>query len=133
MKFTQLILAVFSLAVAGCATPPGNAAYPEQAEKTYRWTPNVDPNAARAYSSFLIGRYAALTNDPREAARRYAEAVAREPGDADLVERAVFAALLSGEMEAATYISKSAGTKSWPERFCHIAASACSTILLAVD
>ncbi len=105
MKAVNWVFAVFAL----CATACSTSSSVQGADTTYRWTPHSDPNAARAYSSFLIGRYAALTNDPREAARRYAEAVAREPGDADLVERAVFAALLSGEMEAAADIARASG------------------------
>ena len=104
MKAVHLMLAGLALALTACSSVPAPGA-----ATTYQWTPHSDANAARAYSSFLIGRYAALTNDPREAARRYAEAVAREPGDADLVERAVFAALLSGEMEAAADIARAAG------------------------
>ena len=104
MKAVYVIIAGLTLLVTACSSTPAPGAF-----TTYKWTPNTDPNAARAYSSFLIGRYAALTNDPREAARRYAEAVAREPGDADLVERAVFAALLSGEMDAAADIARASG------------------------
>ena len=105
MKAVKLIFASLALLAAACSSMPVGPGE----STSYRWTPHSDPNAARAYSSFLIGRYAALTNDPREAARRYAEAVAREPGDADLVERAVFAALLSGEMEAAADIARASG------------------------
>lgn len=105
MRVVQLFMAGLALCVAACSSSSPASGV----DTTYRWTPHSDANAARAYSSFLIGRYAALTNDPREAARRYAEAVAREPGDADLVERAVFAALLSGEMEAAADIARASG------------------------
>ena len=112
--------------IAACSSTPPAAVPSSGAETVYRWSSNIDPNAARAYSSFLIGRYAALTNDPKEAARRYAEAVAREPGDADLVERAVFTALLSGEMDAAIYIAESAG----PEVISNVALP---RLTLAVD
>lgn len=126
MKSRFLISAAMALAVSSCATPVAPTSDAEESRTTYRWTPNVDPDSAKAYSSFLIGRYAALTNDPREAARQYAEAVAREPGDPDLVERAVFAALLSGDMDAATEISESAGSKIIRE-------SALPRLTLAVD
>ena len=122
MKAVHLVLAGLAVLVSACAT---TSSVPS-AEMTYRWTPNSDPNAARAYSSFLIGRYAALTNDPREAARRYAEAVAREPGDADLVERAVFAALLSGDMDAAADIARASGNEV-------IAQAALPRLALAVE
>ena len=109
MKTIHMVMIGLAALVTACSTTQAIPA--TGAETAYRWSPHSDPNAARAYSSFLVGRYAALTNDPREAARRYAEAVAREPGDADLVERAVFAALLSGEMEAAADISRAAGNE----------------------
>ena len=63
---------------------------------------------ADAYSSFLVGRFASLTNDPREAARNYADALSDAPADAGLTERAVFAALLSGDVTTALRVAEKA-------------------------
>ena len=124
MKPAFLLVTGAAMLLSACATSTSSSAHGANTE--YRWTPQSDPNSARAYSSFLIGRYAALTNDPREAARRYAEAVARRPGDVDLVERAVFSALLSGDMQAAVDISEAAGPEVVSE-------AALARLTLAVD
>lgn len=64
------------------------------------------PDTATGYSHFLVGRFAALTNDPREAASSYAAAMESLPGDRSLAERAVFAALLADDFDKAVKAAK---------------------------
>jgi tetratricopeptide (TPR) repeat protein len=72
--------------------------------------PALSPAAAEdaALSDFLVGRYAALTHDPEEAARRYARALATAPGETGIAERAVYAALLAGDYANAVSFAKRA-------------------------
>ena len=60
---------------------------------------NGRPSDAEAYSDFLIARFAAMTNDPEMAAARYADAIDSAPEKSGIADRAVFAALLSGNYE----------------------------------
>ena len=62
----------------------------------------------RAYSEFLRGRYAALTNDPRQAASFYAAAAKSEPYDKDLLERATFTSLIAADVPTAIRTAKNA-------------------------
>lgn len=61
------------------------------------------------FSDFLIARFASLTNDPEEAAEKYAEVARARPGDASITERAVFSALLANNFPLALRVSESAG------------------------
>lgn len=88
-------------AIYACAGAPQSGA----ARADYR-TPLDRPASATAYSHFLVGRFAALTNDPREAAYNYAAALETIPGDRSVAERAVFAALLADDFEGAVDVSK---------------------------
>lgn len=71
-----------SLCLAACATTPGMPA----AE-------------SRSYADFLIGRVANARADHEAAADRYFAALARNPGDQNLVEGALLASLASGDVE----------------------------------
>ncbi len=71
-----------SLCLAACATTPGMA-----------------PAESRSYADFLIGRVANARADHAAAADRYFAALARSPGDQNLVEGALLASLASGEIE----------------------------------
>ncbi len=94
--FVYASSAVISAILTACATAPsGQRLGPED----LMWA--ARSAQSQSYSSFLIGRYASLTSDPGEAARRYADAVSREPNDPGLLERAVFSALLAGETQLA--------------------------------
>jgi tetratricopeptide (TPR) repeat protein len=55
------------------------------------------PYQAATYEDFLVGRYAALTQDPHEAAKRYARLAGDAPRELGLEERAVYAALQAGD------------------------------------
>ncbi|MBR9807237.1 MAG: tetratricopeptide repeat protein [Alphaproteobacteria bacterium] len=57
------------------------------------------PDNAKAYSDFLIARYAAMTNDPQIAAAHYAAAIDSAPEKSGIADRALFAALLSGNYD----------------------------------
>lgn len=66
------------------------------------------PAEADGYSAFLVGRFAALTNDPRRALESYEIAFKAAPDNLELAERAVFAALMAGAFEDAVRLSRAA-------------------------
>lgn len=59
------------------------------------------PVLADAYSDYLVGGFAALTNDPREAASRYSDALSTPAPDGEVAARGVYAALLAGDVDTA--------------------------------
>ncbi len=63
---------------------------------------------ANAYSDYLVARFAAMTNDPKTAAIRYATSVETAPVDSGTSERAVFSSLLAGDYESANKLAKKA-------------------------
>ncbi len=63
-------------------------------------------NEARTYSQFAIARYASLTDDPAMAAENYARVARALPHDAILAERAIFSALLVGEVDRAATLAR---------------------------
>lgn len=79
---------------------------PERVGADYR-SPFQRSDEASAYSHFLVGRFASLTNDPREASLNYAAVLSDAPGDASVAERAVFNALLADDFETAAQVSES--------------------------
>lgn len=88
--------------IVGCAT---QSAYDRsQVEALMRGA--ARPAEANSYSAFLVARFAALTNDPRTALEGYEAAFAAAPGETELAERAVFAALMAGEVEDAVRIAR---------------------------
>lgn len=66
---------------------------------------------ADAYSDYLVARFAAMTNDPKTAATRYATSVDTAPKGSGTSERAVFSALLAGDFLAAQKLAKQANKK----------------------
>lgn len=66
---------------------------------------NGRPSDAEAYSDFLIARYASMTNDPQMAATHYANAIDSAPEKSGIADRAVFAALLSGNYKEAVRLA----------------------------
>ncbi len=104
MKITHFILPFSLLLLQACAS----RAMPPESQLQAWLERNSRPSEAKAYSDFLIGRYAALTNDPDMAARRYAAAIGTAPSESGLAERAVFSALLSGDFAQAVRLSRKA-------------------------
>ena len=66
------------------------------------------PDNAKAYSDFLIARYAAMTNDPQIAAAHYAAAIDSAPEKSGIADRALFAALLSGNYDEGVKLARRA-------------------------
>lgn len=91
-----------ALFLAGCAA---NAAY-QQAQLSSLLGGSPRPATAESYSAFLVGRFAALTNDPRRALESYESALNSEPDKPELAERAVFAALMAGTFEDAVRLAR---------------------------
>lgn len=60
---------------------------------------------ARSYSQFTIARYAALTQDPETAAAQYANVISASSADPILTERAIFSALLIGDVAGAKSVA----------------------------
>lgn len=105
MIVRSIVIALFAATtVYACAGAPDTGV----ARTDYR-SPLDRPQTAKAYSHFLVGRFAALTNDPREAAFNYAAALETIPGDRSVAERAVFAALLADDFEGAAEVAKTIG------------------------
>lgn len=69
------------------------------------------PRVGEAYSDFLIARFAAMTNDPVEAAQRYADAIETAPENSGIAERAVFSSLLAGNYDRAVRLAKVAESR----------------------
>ena len=108
MKPIGLIIAVIgALGLATCSIAPGTNAFKEQRAAAQTRTEN-----ARGYADFLRGRYASLTNDPHQAALFYAGAIKTNPYDQDILERAVFTALISGHVDTATAIAQNAKSET---------------------
>lgn len=66
------------------------------------------PADSAALGDFLVARYAAMTNDPREAASRYSASIETAPESTGIAERAVFSALLSGDYRQAVRLAHKA-------------------------
>jgi tetratricopeptide (TPR) repeat protein len=98
MKTIRLMLALAPLFLAAaCASGPfSRTAYPS----------GDRPDEARAYSDFMIARFAAMTNDPQTASRHYASAIGSAPADMSVAERAVFSALLAGDYGVAAGLAR---------------------------
>ena len=69
---------------------------------------------SRAYADFLIGRVANARADHGAAADRYFAALARNPGDATLIEGALVASLASGDVERARRAARMASHDDAP-------------------
>ena len=102
MRRTGAVSALLlSLSCAACASYPGLGKY--GASSAY-----APPEDAAALGDFLVARYAAMTNDPREAASRYASSIETAPESTGIAERAVFSALLSGDYRQAARLAHKA-------------------------
>lgn len=65
-----------------------------------------EATATSLSGAYLAGRSAAARNDYDEAARRFAAALARDPGDSDLRDRAMTFKLLTGDLRGAAAIAE---------------------------
>lgn len=61
-----------------------------------------------AYSDFLIARFASMSNDPVTATDKYARALYSAPNASGIAERAVFSALLAGDLNRAFDLAEQA-------------------------
>ena len=68
------------------------------------FTPQV--NAQSVAGSYLAGRHAAVHSDYREAARYYADALARDSGNVELMESTVLSFLSLGEIDKAAPLAR---------------------------
>ena len=94
---------LMSLSCAACASYPGMGFGFSSSGSAY-----APPEDAAALGDYLVARYAAMTNDPREAASRYAAAIETAPRSTEIAERAVFSALLSGDFRQAVRLAHKA-------------------------
>ena len=99
-------VALIAMAAATLATCTVRQAQQDLAERrSAQWQRMQD---SRAYSEFLRGRYAALTNAPHAAASFYAAAAKNEPQDRDILERATFTSLIADDVQTALTTAKNA-------------------------
>ena len=68
------------------------------------------PTTASTYGDYLTARYAVLNNNPEAAADRYARTLKREPNNTEVLEKAVYAYLLSGQFDAAAKVARTSRT-----------------------
>ena len=101
--YSVILIAVAAATLATCTVGQVQQDFAER--QSAQWQRMQD---SRAYSEFLRGRYAALTNDPHAAAGFYAAAAKNEPQDKDLLERATFTSLIADDVETALKTAKSA-------------------------
>lgn len=101
--FAFLILATSAFALVECSVAPNQSAIADR--RTAYLERRIN---ARDYSEFLSARYASLTNDPHQAAKFYAQTARSNPADRDLLERAVFTALISGRFDLAKDVASKA-------------------------
>ncbi|MEZ6011802.1 MAG: tetratricopeptide repeat protein [Hyphomonas sp.] len=83
---------LMALTCTACASYPAFGRGTDGAGSAY-----APPEEAAALGDYLVARYAAMTNDPKEAASRYAASIETAPESTGIAERAVFSALLSGD------------------------------------
>lgn len=118
------LIAASLLTLAACATGttlimPDEALRRAKADAAFR-------DRADDYASFAKARYASLTNDPTIAAGYYARIADEPDADAQLAERAVFSALLVGDVDTAIKLSKRLSAET-------LAATDLPRLTLAVD
>ena len=94
---------LLSLSCAACASYPGFGPNGFSLDSPY-----APPADAAAMGDFLVARYAAMTNDPREAANRYAASIGTAPESTGIAERAVFSALVTGNYPQAVRLANKA-------------------------
>lgn len=85
--------------------------------------PRAPAQESRAYADFLIGRVANARADHAAAADRYFAALARNPGDASLVEGALISSLASGDVERSRRAARMASRTDAPA-YAHIVRAA---------
>jgi tetratricopeptide (TPR) repeat protein len=97
----RLCVSVSALSLAACAS------------YSYTYTPPA-PAQARGYADHLVGRVANLRQDHAAAADRYFAALARDSGNATLVEGAVTASLAAGDLDRARQAARMAPRNDVP-------------------
>ncbi|MEQ9315826.1 MAG: tetratricopeptide repeat protein [Henriciella sp.] len=101
------LLALSVAAIASCSTVDTSNSSLNQRLAAAR--ADAETNAvAEGYSQFLVARYASLTNDPDQAAEKYAQVVRSSPDDVSIMEQAVFSAMLANDFPLALSISHKA-------------------------
>ena len=95
--------ALGTIAMVSCSVVQQNTAQADRREAL-----QVRHEKARSYSDFVQARFASLTGDPHRAAAYYASSTRSNPHDYDLLERAVFTALIAGDVSSAKAIAANA-------------------------
>ncbi|RIJ25920.1 hypothetical protein D1224_02045 [Henriciella barbarensis] len=113
-RHLSAVLTATSLLLAGCSSMPdyglalSERFQSSETEAKAKLAKPKAPASTNEFSDFLIARYASLTNDPQQAAQRYAGVALSIPGDTSISERAVFSALLANDFDLALSVAKSA-------------------------
>lgn len=89
-------------------------------------SPETKPEEAEAYGDYLAARYAALNNDPAEAATRYVRTLERQPQNSEVLEKAVYQLLLGGDFGAAADLAR-------PSRSQPVGVAPLARLVTAVD
>ncbi|MEM6534600.1 MAG: hypothetical protein AAF613_03070 [Pseudomonadota bacterium] len=97
-------LSALSLVLTSCASGPSGSGF--QAALSRAKSDAVTIETARTYGDFSKARYASLTNDPETAAQSYATVIQQVPEDATIGERAVFSALMVGDVALAIELAE---------------------------
>lgn len=101
MRRTGAVSALLlSLSCAACVSYPGFGLTTGSSASAF-----APPSDAAALGDYLVARYAAMTNDPHEAASRYAASIGTAPDSTGIAERAVFSALLSDDFRQAVRLA----------------------------
>lgn len=108
-----------AVGAAGCASPsltqPDLHVVALEDGRTLVFEVPPPPPEAALYRDFMLGWMASQSNAPDEAAQRYARVLEARPDDGNLAERAVFAALISGDYAGALAMSQKAGPQPQAE------------------
>ena len=113
-RHLSAVLTAATVLLAGCSSMPDYGLVLSerfQSSETEATEKLAEPKAIAStneFSDFLIARYASLTNDPQQAAKRYAGVALSDTGDTSITERAVFSALLANDFDLALSVSKGA-------------------------
>ncbi len=111
MRRTTTILSsvlIVAAAAAGVlvAVSSGALDWLKQGGDGERVAESTRPASDNVYGDFLVAREAAASRDVREAARRYLDALARDPENNMLLQRAFLYAVQSGDMETGASLAR---------------------------
>ena len=96
----RILVSVVCLLLASCTSAPAGPDWQSVLSNSAR------PQEAEAYGDYLAARYAAISNEPSEAAVRYGRALQRSPANADVMEKAVYEWLLAGDFDKAAKLAR---------------------------